>query len=262
MLSSIQSCDNELYELNEDLRRSNGNLTRSNEDLERFAFIASHDLQEPLRMITIYLQLLAREYPSRFDEKASRYMDNVQNGARRMRSLLADLLAYAEIGAPFDLPPQPVDLNLVVQKAEQNLSLVIAESDAEITVGNLPVVVGFESHFLPLFQNLIGNAIKYRGPQAPLVNIEAKQNGAQIEIAVADNGIGIAPEYHGKIFVAFKRLHSNKIPGTGIGLAICQRVVEKYGGRIWVESGIGRGAIFFVNLPVSLVATASLRQDN
>lgn len=246
MLASIQSRD-------EDLRRSNTNLARSNEDLERFAFIASHDLQEPLRMITLYLQLLLRDYPIRFDEKARRYIDTVQNGAKRMRDLLADLLAYAEIGARFDMPAEPVDLNDAVQKAEQNLAVAIAESGAAITVERLPVVVGFESHFVPLFQNLIGNAIKYRSEQAPAIDIKASREGSQLHVSVADNGIGIAPEYHSKIFVAFKRLHGNKISGTGIGLAICQRVVEKYGGRIWVESDVGQGSTFSFTLPVTLV---------
>ena len=281
MLSSIQSRDLELHEalvargvaledvqkaresleaslgsvaqLNEELRQSNQNLARSNEDLERFAFIASHDLQEPLRMITVYLQLFAREYNPSVNENAAKYMQNVQGGARRMRELLADLLAYAEIGARFDTPAQPVDLNAVVQKAQENLSVSVSESAAIVKAGRLPVILGFESHFVPVFQNLIGNAIKYRSDKRPVIDIWADRSNGEFQICVADNGIGIAPEYHSKIFVAFKRLHGHNIPGTGIGLAICQRVVEKYGGRIWVDSALGRGSKFFFVLPATLL---------
>ena len=276
MLSGIQSRDSELRKAllaREDalqdaqkarasleasldrVARLNDELRTSNEDLERFAFIASHDLQEPLRMITIYSQLLARRYASLTDPKAATYVKNIEAGTKRMRMLLADLLAYAEIGARFEQPAQPVDLNLVVQKVNENLALAIAESGAVITVARLPVIRGFESHFTPLFQNLIGNAIKYRGEQPPKIEIMANRTKEHVEIWVCDNGIGIAPEYHSKIFVAFKRLHGQKIPGTGIGLAICQRVVERYGGRIWVESKLGQGSKFIFTLPANLVVS-------
>jgi signal transduction histidine kinase len=171
-----------------------------------------------------------------------------------MRELLADLLAYAEIGARPDQPAEPVDFNLVVEKVRENLAMTIAESGTVIRVGRLPVVRGFESHFIPLFQNLIGNAIKYRSEQTPQVDISAGRMNGFIQICVSDNGMGIAPEYHSKIFVAFKRLHGKKIPGTGIGLAICQRVVERYGGRIWVESELGQGANFIFTLPADTLA--------
>lgn len=254
---SLQASLGRVARLNEELRNSNLNLARSNEDLERFAFIASHDLQEPLRMITVYLQLFAREYNGNLNDNAAKYMQNVQGGAKRMRDLLADLLAYAEIGARFDTPAQPVDLNAVVRKAQENLSVALTESGAIVNAGRLPVVVGFESHFVPVFQNLIGNAIKYRSEQRPVIDIWADRSDNNFRICIADNGIGIAPEYHSKIFVAFKRLHGNDIPGTGIGLAICQRVVEKYGGRIWVDSDIGRGSKFFLVLPVTLLVDQS-----
>lgn len=252
---SLEATLKSVAQLNAELRRSNENLARSNEDLERFAFIASHDLQEPLRTITIYSQLLVRRYASAIEPQAATFVENIENGTRRMRDLLADLLAYAEIGARFEEPAQAVDLNLVVGRVRDNLAFAIADSGATVTVGRLPVIRGFESHFTPLFQNLIGNAIKYRGDKPPRIEIVAGRMNGNIQICVGDNGIGIAPEYHSKIFAAFKRLHSNKIPGTGIGLAICQRVVERYGGRIWVESELGQGSNFIFTLPASLVAS-------
>jgi signal transduction histidine kinase len=251
---SLESTLKSVAELNADLRASNENLARSNEDLERFAFIASHDLQEPLRMITIYSQLLVRRYAAIVEPRDAAFVGNIETGTRRMRELLADLLAYAEIGAPLDEPTQPVDLNLVVQRVRDNLGIAIAESGAVITVAPLPVINGLESHFTPLFQNLIGNAIKYRSRQRPRIDIATGRTNGNIQICVADNGIGIAPEYHSNIFVAFKRLHGQNIPGTGIGLAICQRVVERYGGRIWVESDLEQGSNFIFTLPATLVA--------
>lgn len=261
MLAGIQSRDSELREALTareealaELRQSNRNLARSNDDLERFAFIASHDLQEPLRMITVFSQLLVRRFADSVDAQAAAYIENIEGGTARMRMLLADLLAYAEIGAPLEEQAQPVDLNLVVERVRENLAVAIAESGAIITVAPLPVVVGLESHFAPLFQNLIGNAIKYRGEQPPKIEIVFNRVNGSLEIRVCDNGIGIAPQYHSKIFVAFKRLHNQQIPGTGIGLAICQRVVERYGGRIRVESDLGKGSKFIFTLPAKLLA--------
>jgi len=259
---SLESTLVGVAQLNAELRTSNDNLARSNEDLERFAFIASHDLQEPLRMITIYSQLLVRSYAGALDTQASAFLNNIETGTKRMRELLADLLAYAEIGARLDEPAQPVDMNLVVQKVRDNLAFVVNESHATITVGPLPTICGFESHFVPLFQNLVGNAIKYRSHQPPHIEIVAVFTNEQIKICVSDNGIGIAPEYHSKIFVAFKRLHGKNIPGTGIGLAICQRVVERYGGSIWVESELGHGSNFVFTLPANLIAEPAFSRDN
>ena len=259
--ASLETTLASIAQLNLELRTSNENLARSNADLERFAFIASHDLQEPLRMITIYSQLMVRSYSGSIDPRASLFLENIESGTRRMRELLADLLAYAEIGGRFDQPVGPVDLNLVVQQVRDNLALAIGESGTVITAANLPVIRGDESHFIPLFQNLIGNAIKYRGDQSPKIDIVTSRMNGQIRICVSDNGIGIAPEYHSKIFVAFKRLHGKKIPGTGIGLAICQRVVERYGGRIWVESELGQGSNFIFTLPADLI-TIQEKRDN
>jgi PAS domain S-box-containing protein len=238
-----------LAELNADLQRSNERLARSNEDLERFAFIASHDLQEPLRMITLYSQLLVKQYPAELADQAEACISNIVGGTKRMRELLADLLAFTEIGGRPEDPPKPVDLNLVVQKVKENLKASIEETGAEVTADPLPVLVVNDSHFVSLFQNLIGNALKYRSGNAPRIHISLSETGAQLRFAVADNGSGIAPQYHDKIFVAFKRLHGKSIPGTGIGLAICQRVVQRYGGRIWVESQVGQGSTFIFTLP-------------
>jgi signal transduction histidine kinase len=251
--ASLEATLENVARLNVELRMSNESLARSNEDLERFAFIASHDLQEPLRMISIYSQLLVRRFAHSIDPQAVSFVDNIEAGTKRMRELLADLLAYAEIGARNEDVSEPVDLNLVVEKVRQNLALAIAESGATISVAPLPLIRGFESHFTPLFQNLISNAIKYRSQQTPKIDITTGGTNGYIRICVADNGIGIPPQYYSKIFVAFKRLHGQRIPGTGIGLAICQRVVERYGGRIWVESEVGSGSNFIFTLPVGLI---------
>ncbi len=248
-----------LAEVNAALQRSNESLARSNEDLERFAFVASHDLQEPLRMITVYSQLLIKSCllstaTGEPDGEVKMYIDYVVGGTRRMRELLADLLAYSEIGARPEEPTSAIDLNVVMKKVTQNLKASIDENGATITADRLPTVSAHEGHFVPLFQNLIGNAIKYKSAQPPRIHISVKEAGGQLRFAVADNGIGIDPEYREKIFVPFKRLHGKDIPGTGIGLAICQRVIERYGGRIWVESAVGQGATFIFTLPSLLLA--------
>jgi len=263
MLSGIQSRDMELRKalgarqdalhqlavLYADLKKSNENLARSNEDLERFAFVASHDLQEPLRMMTVYSQLLIKQYPAGAGAQVDTYVERISGGAKRMRELLADLLAYTEIAAAPDKQVQSVDLNTVLEKVQQNLKVQIDESGAIITSDVLPVVAAYEGHFIPLFQNLIANAIKYRSEEVPRINISVVHSNDDYRFSVTDNGIGIDSQYYGKIFLAFKRLHGNNIPGTGIGLAICQRIVERYGGRIWVESELGRGTTFFFTLP-------------
>ena len=238
-----------LAQMNADLQRANENLARSNDDLERFAFVASHDLQEPLRMITVYSQLLIRTHSGEFDDQAAMCVDNIVGGTKRMRELLSDLLAYAEIGGTPEEPAQTVDLNVVIEKVTQNLKVAIEDSGAVITAGRLPSLSAYEGHFIPLFQNLIGNAIKYRGEQQPRIHVSAQMSDGELRFSVADNGIGIPPQHHQKIFTPFKRLHGKATPGTGIGLAICQRVVERYGGRIWVESDAGKGATFIFTVP-------------
>jgi PAS domain S-box-containing protein len=224
-------------------------LRRANEALHQFAFAASHDLQEPLRMITSYSQLLVKRCHGQLDDDASMYVSYITDGATRMRDLLADLLSYTKVGADREEPVEAIDLSAAYKKAMQNLQTAIAESGAVVSCGPLPVVNGHEAHFLQLLQNLIANAIKYHGERSPHIHISAEKQNEEWRFAVADNGMGIAPEYQQQIFGVFKRLHGNKIPGTGIGLAICQRVVEHYGGRIWVESVANRGATFYFTLP-------------
>ncbi len=244
MLASVRQ-----HKLTEEAQALNRQLTRANEDLRQFAFAASHDLQEPLRMITTYSQLLLRGYRGQLDGEPAMCVDFITRGARRMRSLLTDLLSYAEASADKGDTPERVDLNNVLELVKENLKPAIDESSAVVTCQDLPIVQGEQGHLLQLFQNLVGNAIKYRGETMPRVEISAERQNGNWRIAVADNGMGIAPEHHAKIFGVFKRLHGQSIPGTGIGLAICQRVVERYGGRIWVESELGQGSTFYFTLP-------------
>ena len=254
-ITALKTAEAGLARANADLQRSNERLARSNEDLQRFAFAASHDLQEPLRMITTYVQLLVRTYPEQFLGEGKLFVDNIVDGAVRMRSLLTDLLAYSEVTGGTEEPLQQVDLNQVIEMVRQQLKLTIEETGTIVTADELPAISGYTAHFVQLFQNLIGNAIKYRGPQPPRIHISSERTGDQFQFSVADNGMGIDPAYHNKIFGVFKRLHGKKIPGTGIGLAICQRVVERYRGRIWVESQLGQGATFFFTLPANTITT-------
>ncbi|MFN0103300.1 MAG: PAS domain S-box protein [Bryobacteraceae bacterium] len=234
----------------EELRRSAEELRRANEDLNQFAFAASHDLQEPLRMVTSYSQLLVKGYRDRLDGEAALCVNFITEGTQRMRELLADLLAYTQVNEDDgESRTNLIDLNLIFRKSVENLKTAIQESDAVVAGGQLPSVRGYEPHFLQLLQNLIGNAIKYRGESAPRVHVSAGKSDGVWRLAVADNGIGIEPQYHQMIFGVFKRLHGRTIPGTGIGLAICQRVVDRFGGRIWVESQLNRGATFYCTLP-------------
>lgn len=219
-------------------------LRRLNDDLKYFAYAASHDLQEPLRMIQCYAEMLVRGYPGGPEGPHAVWMQHVTQGTRRMRELLGDLLAYTQVAQEECAVSNPADLNLIVEAARRNLSAVIEEAGAQIHCDHLPTVPGREIHFVQLFQNLIANALKYRSEAPPRIRITAARHADEWRFALSDNGIGIAPEYHQQIFGVFKRLHGKAIPGTGVGLSICQRVVELYGGRIWVESEAGRGATF------------------
>jgi PAS domain S-box-containing protein len=225
-------------------------LSRANEDLRQFAFAASHDLQEPLRMITSYSQLLVKEYSRQLGGDADLYVRFISEGTSRMRDLLADLLAYAQLSSDILETGGSVDLDAVKRKAIENCKVAIDESKAIIKSDLLPQVTGHEPHFVQLLQNLIENAIKYRSDTPPQISISVQQKEDMWLFAVADNGISIAPEYHKQIFGLFKRLHGKQIPGTGIGLAICQRVVQRYGGKIWVESQLRQGSTFYFTLPV------------
>lgn len=225
-------------------------ICRANRDLEQFAFTASHDLQEPLRGVKIYSELLTRELGGDLSPNARQYIEVLRSGTTRMENLIHDLLAYTRAGQ-LDGPAEPTDANEVLQASLSALSSAIAENSALVTTEPLPTVRVHHAHLQQLFQNLVGNAIKYRRPDSiPEVHIRAKQQNGHWVFAVSDNGIGIESEYRERIFDLFKRLHSSdEYSGTGIGLAICQRIVERYGGRIWVESEPGKGSTFRFTLP-------------
>lgn len=224
-------------------------LRRSNAELEQFAYIASHDLQEPLRMVGSYCQLLQRRYKGKLDADADEFVAFAVEGAMRMQRMINDLLAFSRVGRKSQ-PHEQVDCNKLVATVCQGLRMAIEDAGAKVTAENLPTVTGDSTQLGQLFQNLIGNAIKFRGdvPIEVRLNVMSTENGWQF--SVADNGIGIDAAYSEKIFLIFQRLHErSKYPGTGIGLAICKRVVERHGGRIWVESEPGRGSRFNFTLP-------------
>jgi PAS domain S-box-containing protein len=236
-------------ELLEAETRQREELARSNAELQQFAYIASHDLQEPLRMVTSYLQLFARRYQNQLDTNADEFIAYAVDGATRMQALINDLLAYSRVGTR-NLPFEAVDCNLVVKQVIRNLQIAIAESQATVTYDSLPTVIGDETQLAQVFQNLISNAIKFRGVALPRVHITASRQNREWCFSVQDNGIGIEPDYADRIFVIFQRLHSRtEYPGTGIGLAICKKIVERHGGRIWIESELGQGTTFHFTIP-------------
>ncbi len=242
----------ERREAEEKVGRLLSELERSNEELEQFAYVASHDLQEPLRMIASYVQLLEQKYKGKLDEKADKYIYFALDGALRMQKLIEDLLTYSRVttrGAPFG----SVDTNGAFTHAVLDLTAAIEESHGAVTKDDLPTVTGDETQFSELFQNLIGNAIKFRRPNtAPLVHVSAKKDKKEWLFSIRDNGIGIEPKYFDRIFQIFQRLHTRaEYPGTGIGLALCKRIVERHGGRIRVESVPGEGTTFFFTIPMT-----------
>ena len=241
----------------EDLAEKARELARSNAELEQFAYVASHDLQEPLRMVASFTQLLAERYQGRLDEKADQYIGFAVEGASYMQSLIDDLLSYSRVTSRAR-PFQPTDCAAVLQKALANLRVAIAESKAEINAGPLPTLMADGNQLVQLLLNLIGNAIKFHGDKPPQISVSARLEGETWVFAVKDNGIGIDPRYFERIFVIFQRLHSRRsaYPGTGIGLAICKKVVERHGGRIWLESTPGEGTTFFFTLPAAQLPEA------
>lgn len=224
-------------------------LSRSNAELEQFAYLASHDLQEPLRMVSSYVQLFAKRYEGQVDEKAQRYIRYAVEGAERMQTLISALLEYSRVGR--QTQAGPVDAESALDQALSNLRPSLEESQAQVTRVPLPKVVAEHGQLVQVFQNLLGNALKFaRREEPPQVHVGAILKGNQVLFSVRDNGIGIDPQFQERIFVIFQRLHSrSEYPGTGIGLSICKKVVERFGGQIWVESDLGRGATFFFTLP-------------
>ena len=241
----------EAQEAQETLRQSNVDLRRANEDLNQFAYSASHDLQEPLRMVALYSQMMERHYKPLLSGLGLEYLSFMVQGAKRMEMLLKDLLDYTQVVAGSEENIEQTDANVVLQTAAQNLQQAISETGAKVDGKNLPLLAVRQVYLLQLLQNLIGNALKYRGSEPPEIEITSEPEGKFWKIKVRDNGIGIAPQYSKQVFGLFKRLHGNsQYEGTGIGLAICQKIVERYGGRIWVESeGEGKGSTFWFTLP-------------
>jgi PAS domain S-box-containing protein len=224
----------------EEQRRQAEELARCNERLEEFAYIAAHDLREPLRAISAYSELLLEE--TRLDSSAQQMAKFVVAGTARMSKLIDDLLAFAITG--MTEPPRRVDLEDAGAQAAQNLALEIEEGGARISFGRLPVLFGNEIQMVRLFQNLIGNAVKYRGEQAPRIHVSAEEHATHWVIKVNDNGVGIAAENQDRVFMPFVRLSNGNIPGTGLGLAVCKKIVDGWGGRFWVESEVGVGSTF------------------
>lgn len=250
MVGTVQDVT-ERREMEETLKAHAEELERSNKELEQFAYVASHDLQEPLRMIASYTQLLARRYKGKLDQDADEFIGYAVDGADRMQRLIQDLLAYSRVqtrGQEF----VPLNCEEVLDEVLVILQLAIQESGAVITHDPLPTLTGDRPQLTQLFFNLIGNAIKFRGDSAPQVHISAKERGNNWIFSVQDNGIGIDPQYFQRVFVIFQRLHTrDKFPGTGIGLAIAQRIVHRHGGKIWVESKPGEGSTFSFTIPES-----------
>lgn len=245
----LQVSNEELINVQHDLRESINKLEISNRELEQFAYVASHDLQEPLRMVGSFTQLLQKRYKDQLDKDADEFIEFIVEGANRMKDLIDDLLAFSRLNTeakPFELVNMGESVNSVLSYLKPS----IKESNAEITRKPLPSVMADASQMRQLFQNLISNAIKYRADERPKIHISAQELEKEWKIAVSDNGIGIDPEHQKKIFDIFSRLHTREqYPGTGIGLAICKRIVERHGGQIWVESETGKGSTFYFTVP-------------
>jgi signal transduction histidine kinase len=241
----------ELQQKEAKLERTVHELQRSNEDLEQFAYIASHDLQEPLRMVSSFVQLLSRQYKGRLDEKADEFISYAVEGAAHMQNLLHGLLEFSRVGSG-ERKPSVIPLHEPLDQALRNLESAIESSRADISYGELPTVCANGTQMVQVFQNLIGNAIKFRGDSPPVVHVAAEQRGDEWVILVRDNGIGINPKHADRIFLIFNRLHrKGAYPGTGVGLAICKKIVERQGGKLWVESAEGEGAAFYFSIPVT-----------
>jgi light-regulated signal transduction histidine kinase (bacteriophytochrome) len=247
-----EQAEQKLKTLNEELERRvekrTRDLQRSNQELEQFAYVASHDLKEPVRMVISYLQLIEKRYADKLDDQGRQFLHFAVDGGQRMQTLIMDLLTYARVGSE-KKPFQQVDLGAVLGSVIADLQVAITESGATITHDAMPTVTGDPAQLGRVLQNLIANSIKFRGEKAPRIHVSALREGQDWRIGVSDNGIGIEPQYFERIFVIFQRLHGRtEYPGTGIGLAVCKRIVERHGGRIWVESEFGKGTTFYFTI--------------
>lgn len=234
-----------LNKAHEECERNSASARIAKQELQHFSYAASHDLKEPLRAISTYTQLLQRQYAN--DVQAAEYTSFIVDGVNRMNTLIESLLTYSRTGAPANRTPVP--LQAVVQWALLNLEGNISEAEAQITCGELPVAVVDENQMVQLFQNLLSNALKYRSDSPPMIIVSSAETSDAHVISVEDNGIGIDPRYQTQIFAPFKRLHGREVPGAGLGLALCRKIVEGHGGRIWVESDGQHGSVFKFTLP-------------
>jgi PAS domain S-box-containing protein len=240
----------------EALVRQSAQLALSNADLQQFAYVTSHDLQEPLRGIINFSQLLKKRYGGQLDEDADTFLDYIVSGTYRMKGLIDSLLTYSRVVNVEPMPFAPVQLEAALGWATMNLQTAIQETHASINYDQLPTVMADHVQLVQLFQNLISNAIKYRkADEPPKIHVSAVERAKDCIVSIHDNGIGITPSQAERIFGVFKRLHGSEIPGTGIGLAICKRIVENHGGRIWVESELGQGATFSFTIPKQATRT-------
>jgi PAS domain S-box-containing protein len=248
-LMARREAEERLRDAHAELEQQAAELSRSNDELQQFAYVASHDLQEPLRMISSYTQLLGRRYGDRFDENAREFMGYIVEGAGRMKQLIEDLLAYSRVGTKGG-EFKPFSAESALERALANLRTTAERAGADVTHDRLPVVNGDEGQLAQVFQNLVGNAIKFRGEEAPRIHVSARFADGDWVFAVRDNGIGFDPQYADRIFLVFQRLHNrSEYPGTGIGLAICKKIVDRHGGRIWVDSHPAAGSTFFFTIP-------------
>jgi two-component system, sensor histidine kinase and response regulator len=242
-------------------RQAEEALRRSNNELQQFAYMVSHELNEPLRMVASYTQLLANRYVGKLDQVAQDYIATTVSAAKRMQSFVQDMLNFSSAGAP-DHVVQPVSAEAVLATALFELQLVVRESGAIVTHDPLPTILGTEASLVRLFANLIGNSIKYRRAETPRIYISAGERDGFWQFQFKDNGIGIDPQYWDEIFAVFKRLHGREYPGSGVGLALCKRIVENHGGTIWLESTPGEGTMFYFTIPQNPIrATESMVQQ-
>jgi PAS domain S-box-containing protein len=240
-ISARKQAESKLQKIMDDLKRSN-------EELEQFAYVASHDLQEPLRMVSSYVQLLEKRYRDKLDTDAIDFINFAVDGSRRMQNLINDLLSYSRVGSR-GKPFQPVDSSAIYNAAVNNLQIAIRENEAYIEHGELPRVTADEGQMVQVFQNLIGNAIKFHGKDSPHVIVNADRVNGNWIFSVKDNGIGISRQFFDRIFMVFQRLHGNEYPGTGIGLSIARKIIQRHGGQIWVESELDKGSTFYFSIP-------------
>lgn len=250
LISELEDSLDQVRRTQADLEQKSQELARSNEDLKEFAYAVSHDLQEPLRVVAGFVKLLAKRYKGRMDSDADDFIEYAVDGVKRMQLMIKDLLEYSQVGTK-GKEFRTTDIMIVIEQAVSNLKAAIEESGALITYNAMPTVVADAPQLIRLFQNLIGNAVKFRGKEALRIHVSAERKEDEWLFSIRDNGIGIAPDQLEKIFVVFRRLHTKEeYPGTGIGLAVCKKIVERHGGKIRVESEPGKGSTFYFTMPI------------